>query len=74
MQEYVINVSDIEDLQMTNDTKELERIFAKAKSTVVQGEPVILTRKSADGSVQKFDEITTEQDLDSYKQTVFKYL
>jgi stringent starvation protein B len=74
MQEYEINVSNIEELQMTNDVTELEQIFYRAKSVVVQGEVVSLVRENSDGTTYKFEEITTEADLDNYKQTVFKYL
>jgi hypothetical protein len=74
MQEYEINVSNIEELQMTNNVAELEQIFSRAKSVVVQGETVSLVRQNSDGSTYTFEEITTEADLDNYKQTVFKYL
>jgi hypothetical protein len=74
MQEYEINVSNVEELQMTNNVAELEQIFSRAKSVVVQGETVSLVRQNSDGSTYTFEEITTEADLDNYKQTVFKYL
>lgn len=74
MTEYSINVNEVEDFQMTNNTVELEQMFTRAKSTVVQGGTVILTRKFADGTTEKFDELSTEADLEAYRQTVFKYL
>jgi hypothetical protein len=74
MQEYVINVNEVEDLQMTSNTVELEQMFTRAKSTVIQGGTVILTRKYSEGRIENFDELTTEADLEEYKQTVFKYL
>jgi len=74
MQEYEINVAKVEELQMVNNVVELEQIFVRAKSVVIQGETVVLIRQNADGSTYKFDEITTEADLENYKQTVFKYL
>ncbi len=74
MSEYTINVSEIEDLQMTNNTDELEQMFTKAHRAVVQGKPVILVRENVDGSTYKFDELTTEDDLKNYKESVFKYL
>ena len=74
MPEFIIDVAKIEELQMINDTDELDRIFTRAKSTVVQGENVILARKSRDGKVERFDEISTEQDLEAYRKGVFKYL
>jgi hypothetical protein len=74
MQEYEINVSNIEELQMINNVAELEQIFSRAKSVIVQGETVSLVRQNADGTTYKFEEITTEADLENYKQAVLKYL
>jgi len=74
MREYVIDVSKIEELQTLNDKNELEKIFFKAQSTIVNGENVILVRKTKSGSVQKFEEFSTLDDLKRYKKTVFKYL
>ncbi len=74
MNDFTINVTEVEELQMTNNTTDLEQMFAKAKSIIVQGETVALARKNADGSTYKFDELTTEADLQNYKHTVFKYL
>lgn len=74
MTEYSINVNEVEDLQMTNNTVELEQMFTRAKSTVIQGGTVLLTRQFADGTNEKFDELSTEADLEAYRETVFKYL
>ncbi len=74
MQEYTINVGEIEELQMIKDTDKLDQMFTRAKSTVVQGGSVVLLRKNTDGSTYKFDELTTETDLEKYRETVFKYL
>lgn len=74
MSEYTINVSEIEELQMTSSLAELEQIFTRAQSMVVQGGTVILLRTTTDGSTYKFDELTTEEDLNNYKESVFKYL
>lgn len=74
MIEYALDVAKIEELQMLNDTAELEKIFQKAYSTVIQGGRVTLMRQSAEGSAFTFDEITTEDRLKMYKKEVFKYL
>ena len=74
MQDYTINVSKIEELQTINNTDELEMIFARAKSAVVNGAKVILVRKEFSGKVNKFDEIDTLDALEVYKAGVFKYL
>jgi hypothetical protein len=74
MRTYVIDVSKIEELQTLNDKHELEKIFIKAQSTIVNGEQVVLVRKDKNGSAQKFDQFSTLEDLARYKSTVFKYL
>ena len=74
MAEYTINVSEVEDLQTISNVAELNKMFARAQSTVVQGGRVVLVRRTPDGSVYKFDEITTEAEVENYKEMVFKYL
>jgi hypothetical protein len=74
MQNYIINVVQIEELQTTNDVDELSRIFGKAKSTIVNGEQVLLVRKFPDGHSEKFDQLTTLDDLEMYQKRIFKYL
>ena len=74
MAEYTINVSEVEDLQTISNVAELNKMFARAQSTVVQGGTVVLVRRNMDGSVYKFDEITTEVEVENYKEMVFKYL
>ena len=73
MNSYWINVTEVETLQKTHDVDELERIFSRAKSTVVNGESVILARLQ-NGRTEKFDELTTLEDLEEYRRSVFKYL
>ncbi len=74
MAEYIINVNEVEDLQMIDDLVELHQIFTRAQSTVVQGGTVVLVRKNTDGSSYRFAEITTEAEVEDYKEKVFKYL
>ena len=74
MQNYIINVVQIEELQTTNDVDELSRIFGKAKSTIVNGEQVLLVRKFPDGHSEKFDQLTTLEDLEMYQKRIYKYL
>jgi hypothetical protein len=74
MQEYKIDVSRIEGLQMVKDMLSLDRIFKEAKETLVNGETVWLMRKQPDGNAEKFDELTTLEDLNRYKKSVYKYL
>jgi len=74
MPEYTIDVNAVEDLQTINNLAELNQMFARAQSTVVQGGIVVLARRTPGGTVVKFDEITTEGDLENYKETVLKYV
>jgi hypothetical protein len=73
-QEYVINVTQIEELQTIQNTQALDRIFTRAERTIVGGGTVVLVRKHSSGKADKFDELSTEQDLATYKQNVYKYL
>ena len=72
--EFMIDVAKVEELQMINDTVVLDKIFVMAKSIIIQGGIVILARISKIGVAERFDEISTEADLEIYKQTVFKHL
>lgn len=74
MKEYVINVSKIEELQNLNDTMALDKIFERAQSTIVNGESVKLVRKSSSGLAEPFDEMTTLEELETYRKQVYKYL
>ena len=74
MKEYIIDVGQIEEMQMLQDVHELEKIFARAQSTIVNGEVVALVRKTSTGPADKFEELSTLEELQQYRQTIFKYL
>jgi len=74
MQEYIIDVTQVEEWQTINDIAALEQIFQRAKSTIVTGEPVVLVRSNRQGARQRFDVLTTLEDLDRYRTSVFRYL
>lgn len=74
VEEYLIDVAEIEELQMIGDVELLKKIFSRGKSMVVQGGLVILSRKLRSGAVERFDKISTETDLEDYRRSVFKYL
>ena len=74
MRDYEINVTQIEELQTIRDTDSLDQIFDRAYKTVVGGASVILVRGNGKGKAEKFDELTTEDDLAQYKSRVYKYL
>ena len=74
MSEYIIYVGKIEELQMLNDRNALDAIFRKAKSAVVGGEVVALVRQSSNGQSYRFEEISTLEDLNEYKNKVYKYV
>jgi hypothetical protein len=74
MNDYTINVAQVEELQAINNTNELEIIFTRAKSAIVNGAKVILVREEASGKTNKFDEMDTLDELEKYRDGVFKYL
>jgi hypothetical protein len=74
MEDYTIDVGRVEELQMINDIQELEIIFKKAKSAIVNGATVHLARKNIARELNPFDHISTLPDLSSYKKSVYKYL
>jgi hypothetical protein len=74
MKEYDINITQVEEYQTIKNIADLEQILARAQSTIVQGGVVNLIRENPDGSSYKFEEITKEDDLRSYKESVMKYL
>jgi hypothetical protein len=65
MEDYTINVTKIEELQTISNTDELETIFIRAKSAVVNGAKVMLVREESTGAKHKFDEIDTLDDLEA---------
>jgi hypothetical protein len=74
MEEYIINVGEIENLQMINDIAGLDAIFQRAKRNVIGGASVVLVRKERSGEVSRFDELSTPDDLETYRKQVYKYL
>ncbi len=74
MQDYVINVTQIEELQTLNDRDALDNIFERAQRVVVGGGTVLLVRQHPNGQRDKFDAFSTEGDLAAYKESVYKYL
>jgi hypothetical protein len=74
MQEYIIDASYIEELQTISNRDELDKIFERAKQTIVNGESVVLVRKQFNGKQEKYDELTTLDELSDYRKQVYKYL
>lgn len=74
MEDYIINVGQIEELQTINDTNSLDIIFQRAKRTIVGGGIVALVRQQRDGQADRFEEFSTPEDLEAYRKNVYKYL
>lgn len=74
MEDYIINVGQIEDLQMINDIAGLDTIFQRAKRALVGGGIVALVRQQRSGQVDRFEEFSTLEELEAYKKNVYKYL
>lgn len=74
MEDYIINVGEIEELQTIKDIQSLDTIFDRAKRNIVGGGTAVLVRKQLSGRSDKFDELSTLDDLKNYKDKVYKYL
>jgi hypothetical protein len=74
MEDFVIVVNRIEELQSTQDRQELERIFDKAKRTIVGGMDVILVREDQNGNREKFETFSNEHDFEEYRKRVFRLI
>lgn len=74
MQEYIINVAEVEELQTLQDTDALDNLFARAERTIVGGGTVALVRDSAGNKGERFETFSTQEDLGAYKKNVYKYL
>lgn len=74
MNDFIVNVGQIEEWQTINNVDALENVFTRAKSAIVNGAKVILARKEASGKLNNFDEMDSLEELEKYRQQVFKYL
>jgi hypothetical protein len=74
MQEMEIDVAQIEEWQTIKDLDSLDRLFSKAQQVLTGGGIIIMVRSQPKGKPVKFDELSTLDELKSYKNTVFKYL
>lgn len=74
MEDYIINVGQIEELQMINDINGLDNIFQRAKRILVGGGLVALVRQQRSGQVDRFEEFSTLDDFEAYQKNVYKYL
>ncbi|MBS1564431.1 MAG: hypothetical protein JST39_08570, partial [Bacteroidetes bacterium] len=68
MEDYTIYVNQVEEWQTVNDTGALETIFQRAKRNLVGGGTVSLVRRNSNGSNDKFDELSTLEDLEAYRK------
>jgi len=74
MQELEIDVTQIEEWQTIQDIDSLDRIFMRAQQVLTGGGAVHLVRKHVSGQSHKFDELSTLEELNVYRQSVYKYL
>ncbi|BAV05131.1 hypothetical protein SAMN05421788_11529 [Filimonas lacunae] len=74
MEDYIINVSQIEELQMIKDVAGLEEILQRAKVNIVRGGQVVLVRVDAAGNQNRFDTFTNLEEMTAYRKNVLKYL
>ncbi|RFM28707.1 hypothetical protein [Deminuibacter soli] len=74
MEDFIIDVTLIEEWQTIRDIPALDLLFEKAKRHITGGGDVGLVRSRPDGSVARFDTISTAADLAAYRDGVYKYL
>ena len=74
MDEYTIYVNQVEEWQMLNDTHALDTVFQRARRNLVGGGTVVLARKNTGGKTDRFDEMSTLDDLETYRKNVYKNL
>jgi hypothetical protein len=74
MEDYIISVGKIEEWQMTNDLAALDTIFDRAKRVLVGGGVVALVREQRSGEVFRFEEFSTLEEFEEYRERVYRYL
>lgn len=74
MEDYIINVSKVEEWQNIKDIASLDEVFQRAKRTLVGGGTVALVREQRNGESYRFEEFTNLEDFEQYKKNVYKYL
>ena len=74
MDELIIKVNDIEEWQTIHDMNSLDQTFDRAKRVLVGGGAVTLIRVQPSGESYRFEHFTTLEDLQTYKDRVYKYL
>jgi len=74
MEDFIINVGQVEEMQIIKDLQALDEIFQRAKKNLVGGGMVILVRDQRSGESWRVGELTNLEDFDEYKKRVYKYL
>ena len=74
MEDYIINIGQVEEMQMIKDLQALDEIFQRAKRNLVGGGLVILERVQRSGEPWRVGELTNLEEFDEYKKKVYKYL
>ncbi len=74
MEDFIIDVGQVEEWQMISDLTALETLFQRAKAVLVGGGKVALVRRHRSGESYRFEEFTNLEDFGEYKKGVLKYL
>lgn len=74
MEDYIINVGQLEELQMINDIAGLDSIFQRARVMLVGGGIVAVVRHQRSGGTDRIEEFSTLEELAAYKDRIYKYL
>lgn len=74
MEDYIINVGQVEQWQMINDISCLDELFHRARRVLVGGGTVLLQREQRSGETWKVGEYTNLDDFEDYRKNVYKHL
>jgi hypothetical protein len=74
MDDFIINVGNVEEFQMTKDVPALDELFQRAKRVLVGGGLVVLVRELRNGDSYRFEEFSNLDEFETYKKNVYKYL
>ena len=74
MEDFIISVGKVEEWQMTNDITSLDAVFDRAKRVLVGGGVVALVREQRTGEVYRFEEFSTLEDFEKYREGVYRWI
>jgi hypothetical protein len=74
MEDFIINVGEVEEWQMIKDMSSLDDLFIRGKRVLVGGGTVVLVRVQRNGETYRFEAFTNLDEFEVYRRNVYKYL